>query len=231
MGMTVTLRESADPCYFKEYMFKLLDIFPQIDEVLICSGYYQEEKPYTDDQGNRQISSYKATLDIDSQHNNMQRRFPMLQRITTVGIKDDFDSDWGISYRNFVSDLRQCMAPARVKAYYDNDKKWHAKEMIMLAEGRAIAGIVGSSNITQPAYGLKFNGDYNIEADTFIYDAEFDLAMGQFAAVLRENDDTAFIIVGQNNAAATGGSETAILDRQYRKIMGLLSDRARFSEF
>ena len=231
MGMTVTLRDSSNPCYYKEYMFKLLDTFPQIDEILICSGYYQENKPYTDVNGNRGISNYRATMDADSNHNNMLRRFPGLARVTTVGIKDDFNGDWGISYQNFVANLREYMGADRVSAYYDNENKWHAKEMIMLANGRAVAGIIGSSNITQPAYGITYNGGYNIESDTFIYDSDYNVEMEQFAVALREGDDDVFIIVGQNNAAVTGGSETAILDRQYRKIMGMLQDQVRFTAF
>lgn len=61
--------------------------------------------------------------------------------------------------------------------------------------------------------------------------ADYNVEMEQFAVALREGDDDVFIIVGQNNAAVTGGSETAILDRQYRKIMGMLQDQVRFTAF
>ena len=227
MGMTITLRDTQTPCYFKEYLFKFLDAFDEIDEILLCSGYFQELKPYIDDDGNKKVGSFRATLEIDSNRNNMVKRFPALKRITTVGIKDDLNSNWGVSYQNFVNSLRTCMGPDKVKAYHDNSNRWHAKEMILLRNGRAVAGIVGSSNITRPAYGSYL--DFNIEADTFIYDSSVDDQMQELAMTIRNGNDDAFIIVGNNNPEANGGSETMVLDRQYSKIMNILKDNNRFT--
>ena len=227
MGMTITLRDTQTPCYFKEYLFKFLDAFPNIDEILLCSGYFQELKPYIDDDGKEKTDSFRATLEIDPNRNNMVKRFPALKRITTVGIKDDLDSHWGVSYQNFVESLRTCMGKDKVKAYYDTSKNWHAKEMILLCNGRAVAGIVGSSNITKRAYGSY--PKFNIEADTFIYDPSADDQMQELAMAIRKENNDAFIIVGNNNQTANDGSETMVLDKQYEKIMKILQDKNFFT--
>ena len=153
MGMIITLRDSSDKSYFKEIMLDLFNKFT-VDEVLICSGYFQEELPYKDKNNKQQVSTYKATLDIDSNHQNLVTKLRNVDRITTVGIKADAGSCWNTSYRNFVQNLRNSLGTDVVTAYVDKDGSWHAKEMIMLYQGHAVAGIIGSC-ITR-GWGRRF---------------------------------------------------------------------------
>lgn len=228
MGMIITLRDSSDKSYFKEIMLDLFNKFT-IDEVLICSGYFQEELPYKDKNNKQQVSTYKATLDIDSNHQNLVTKLRNVDRITTVGIKADAGSYWNTSYRNFVQNLRNSLGTGVVTAYVDKDGSWYAKEMIMLYQGHAVAGIIGSSNFTKAAYGSYQNQNYNIEADTIIYKSEVDTAMAQLAAVLREDGgEDSFIIVAPYDANQNNGDETDLLDKQYQRVMDMVTDPEKF---
>jgi hypothetical protein len=68
-------------------------------------------------------------------------------------------------YRNFIQDLRASGVP--VTPFYAPKKNWHAKVAIRMAAHRPIAALVGSSNLTGPAYGE--NRNWNFEADVLIW--------------------------------------------------------------
>lgn len=231
MGMIITLRDSSDTSYFKEIMLEIFNVF-SIDEVLICSGYFQENKPYRDKQNKQKVSSYQVTVDQNSNHESLLTQLNGIDKITTVGIKGDFGSDWDKSYRNFVQNLRDNLGPNVVKAYADKSGSWHAKEMIMLYQGHAVAGIIGSSNFTKPAYGSFKDQSYNIEADTVIYKSDGDKKMSRLVSVLREDGgEDSFLIVAPYDAKLNGGDEVDLLDKQYRKVMNMIVDPDKFDMF
>lgn len=231
MGVIITLRDSSDTSYFKEIMLEIFNVF-SIDEVLICSGYFQENKPYRDEHNNLQISRYQVTVDKNSNHESLLTHLNGIEKITTVGIKGDPGSDWDTSYRNFVQSLRDKLGPNVVKAYADKSGSWHAKEMIMLYQGHAVAGIIGSSNFTRPAYGSFKNQNYNIEADTVIYKSDVDEEMSHLISVLREDGgEDSFLIVAPYDANLNGGDEVELLDKQYRKVMKMIADSDKFDTF
>lgn len=231
MGMIITLRDSANTSYFKEIMLEIFDKF-MIDEVLICSGYFQENKPYKDDDDNLMIGSYKATLDVNSNHKNLITQLRGVEKITIVGIKGDDSGYWNVSYKNFVQDLRNNLGTNVVTAYADKSGSWHAKEMIMLYQGHAVAGIVGSSNFTRAAYGSFPNQNFNIEADTTIYRSDMDGDMRRFVSVLRENgEEDSFLIIAPYDANLNGGDEVQLLDKQYQKVMDMIADSEQFDRF
>lgn len=231
MGMIITLRDSSDISYFKEIMLKIFNEFT-IDEVLICSGYYQENKPYRDENDNLQIGSYRVTLDINSNHENLITQLSRVEKITTVGIKGSSGSDWDVSYRNFVENLRYSLGKDVVDAYVDKSGSWHAKEMIMLYQGHAVAGIIGSSNFTRAAYGSFPNQNCNIEADTIIYRSDADTSMAQLVSVLREDrGEDSFLIVAPYDASLNNGDEVDLLDKQYQKVKSMITDPEKFDRF
>lgn len=232
MGMIIALRDSNDQSHFKEIMLELFDKFG-IDEVLICSGYYQEELPFIDNKTNKVlISKYKVTLDVNSAQENLIMKLRGIPRITTVGIKGTAGSFWDTSYRNFVSDLRSNLGPDVVNAYADKSGSWHAKEMIMLSGGHAVAGIIGSSNFTKRAYGSFPNQEFNVEADTIIYESSADEDMAYLVSALREDGgEDSFLIVAPYDSRLNHGTEVSLLDKQYQKIMGMLDDKDKFERF
>ncbi|BCC56114.1 hypothetical protein FO499_21235 [Bacillus anthracis] len=61
-------------------------------------------------------------------------------------------------YLQFVTDLRTHGSASgifTVNAYREVQDKWHAKVAIKVKDGEPIAAIIGSSNLTIPAYGEK----------------------------------------------------------------------------
>jgi hypothetical protein len=61
-------------------------------------------------------------------------------------------------YQQFVNDLRShgsTVGAFTVDAYREVQDKWHAKVAIKVKHGEPIAAIIGSSNLTVPAYGEK----------------------------------------------------------------------------
>ncbi len=231
MGMIITLRDSSDKSYFKEIMLEIFNKF-MIDEVLICSGYYQEEKPYKDNKGITHVNNYKVTKDANSNHENLITQLSKVEKITTVGIKGNSGSEWDTSYKNFVDSLRNNLGTNIVDAYADKSGSWHAKEMIMLYKEHAVAGIIGSSNFTKAAYGSFPNQNYNIEADTIIYRSDADTSMAQLVSVLREDGgEDSFLIVTPYDASLNNGDEVDLLDKQYRKVKSMITDPEKFDRF
>jgi hypothetical protein len=76
------------------------------------------------------------------------------------------DPRWEDFYRNFV--LRLSQAGLRVKPFIAPRRNWHAKIAIRLCNGKPIAALIGSSNLTGPAYRLNWH-KWNFESDVLIW--------------------------------------------------------------
>jgi hypothetical protein len=81
--------------------------------------------------------------------------------------------DWFQYYRNFVGAL--AAAGVRVDAFVAPRLNWHAKVAVRLDNGgMAAAAIVGSSNLTGPAY-RESGGNWNYECDVTLWRSELSL--------------------------------------------------------
>jgi hypothetical protein len=70
-------------------------------------------------------------------------------------------------FGRFANALKAIVPNTRAFQPTVNTDKWHAKVALLLKGGAPVAGIVGSSNLTRPAYGLL--GPYwNYECDVII---------------------------------------------------------------
>ena len=120
------------------------------NSLLLCSGYVQE------DTGGR----FKILYDL----------LPVIKTgcaggtITTVAGK--LDVTWEPRYRNFVARLQS--AGLTVRPYCAPKKNWHAKIALRLDGDQPVAGIVGSSNLTRPAYDAPYDW-WNFEGDILIW--------------------------------------------------------------
>ena len=80
---------------------------------------------------------------------------------------------WETKYRTFFNRLRQ--AGINATAFIAPGRNWHAKIALRLDKtGKPIAGIVGSSNLTGPAYREKYS-NWNYEADVVLWKPTADL--------------------------------------------------------
>lgn len=121
------------------------------DNAIICSGYFQEALGVRG-------TSYRASQEPGFIQALTRNEIALI----TVGI---YNSSWKTSYVNFRDSLR--MAGVNVAARYVRDLRWHAKVFILSHGQDPIFGIVGSSNITRPAFGtIK---DFNYECDVVIW--------------------------------------------------------------
>ena len=230
MGIFFTLRRDGAESLFKKFMLDMLDAI-QPEEILLCSGYFQENKPYDDENGNKCYSSYQVTTDSDYNNLTICDVLSNTQQITLVGSKDDAQGYWGESYTSFYHNLRNSLGVDRVKAYRDKLNHWHAKEMLMLSNHMVIAGIIGSSNLTRPAYGSNYPPTYNIEADTYIYSDVYDQSVRVLLNQVQDGVNSSSIIVASYSPSLNGGrDECAKLQEHYDHIMAQINNVDLFDE-
>jgi len=146
VGIKIFLRKTGKQNCFRAVATE----FPKVatvDELILCSGFFQEDR-----------WGYFASLENDfssTLHNNNVK-------VTTYGIHN---SQWTTSYINFVNNLRS--AGVNVNAKRKASMRWHAKILIYKYKGAPIVGIIGSSNITRPAFAIT--PPFNYESDVLLY--------------------------------------------------------------
>lgn len=154
MPIKVTLRKNRHKSPFRELLIRLLTS-PYGDSSILCSGYiWQDNTPgkynVLDDGLRSAIITGCATGKLITVAGKFsQRKYRYL-------------------YGNFVNDL--VSNGVNVQALYAPQKNWHAKIAIRLSKKRPVAALIGSSNLTGPAYGInRGKWNWNYEADVLIW--------------------------------------------------------------
>jgi len=155
MGIAITLRKDVDTSHFRRYLLHLIQT-PNTNRLLLCSGYISEGTYYSvlDDQLLNAITSAcsgrkKEVVTIAGRfYNNRQ------------------GEQWRNKYERFIQ--RVDGAHVKVKPYIAPEGNWHAKVAMKLKDDNPVAGIIGSSNLTGPAY-REGGRSYNYECDTVIW--------------------------------------------------------------
>ncbi|MBE5841224.1 MAG: hypothetical protein E7304_07460 [Butyrivibrio sp.] len=209
MGLLLTVRSTDTTSYFKEIMHEMFHVF-QPDEILLCSGFYQEKhstySPY-----------YQVSLDVSSAGVDLEHLLSHIEKVTLVGIHGS-NTEWLDSYKNFYMNIKK--KNPKIVAYKSKDNNWHAKIMIFRRNGKSVACIIGSSNMTKSAYESKAGINFNIESDVYIYDNSKDVEMLNIATTLRSRESTSSIIVGNYSPQMNGNlSEVEIIDDYYNNII------------
>jgi len=149
MPVKIVLRKRYDFSPFRRILNLLLQA-PLGDTVLLCSGYIWQP-------------SRRYNILNDGLRNAILNGCANGELITVAGkFNPGYYSNF---YHNFINDLRRNI---KVRAYYAPRKNWHAKVALRLANNRPVAGIIGSSNLTRPAYGENWR-NWNYEADVLIW--------------------------------------------------------------
>lgn len=154
MPIRITLRTNRDFSPFREMLHRLITL-PDADDLILCSGYIWEPGE-TDKYPNYKI--------LDDGLLTVLQRGCMDKKIVTIAGK--LDERWLNFYKNFIRRLRQ--VGLQVTPYFAPKRNWHAKVAIRLKNGIPVAGIVGSSNLTGPAYG-EDRRNWNFESDVLIW--------------------------------------------------------------
>lgn len=118
------------------------------DEALMCSGFFQENRTST------YCASSESGFAASCVRNNV--------KLITVGIHN---RQWLDSYKSFQTNL--LLAGVNANCKYKSGNKWHAKVFIALKQGKPLLGIIGSSNITRPAFSSS--APFNRECDVIIW--------------------------------------------------------------
>lgn len=153
MGILIFLRTNKKISYFRRYLLKLINS-PTSDKLLLCSGYIWEYSNYS-------ILNDELLNAISSQN---------VEVITVAGMLSG-QGNWENKYKSFVKRLKS--NNIKVVSYKAKKKNWHAKVAIKLNGEDPIAGLIGSSNLTAPAY-RENHGRFNYEADVLIWDPRYD---------------------------------------------------------
>jgi hypothetical protein len=150
MPVRLTLRSNKDFSPFRE-MLKWLIEAPVGDSMLLCSGYIWEPR-----------WGYRV---LDDELLVSIKKGCTSGKIVTVAGKLENEM-WRDFYGNFVHRLRS--SGVSLESYVAPEHNWHAKIAMRLKEDVPVAAIVGSSNLTGPAYRLDPE-NWNFEGDVLIW--------------------------------------------------------------
>ncbi len=150
MPLKITLRQDYSLSYFRHLM-RLLLTSPIGDSAIICSGYVSEGPRYS------VLSDGLLNL-IDQGCTNGE--------VTTVA--GMFENEYPQYLQTYCDFVRRLRTIKNVHSYRSTLNNWHAKVAIRTQAGNPVAAIIGSSNLTGPAYGESIHR-WNIEADVLLW--------------------------------------------------------------
>jgi len=161
MPIRLTLRTKKDVSPFREMLHWLITSIHG-GTVVLCSGYIWE--PCGANSGCTNYSVLQDGLLSSLISGNPDK-------VITVAGKFS-QTQWRYYYHNFVNALSRHF---QTTAFIAPRRNWHAKIAIRLdGKGKPIAALVGSSNLTGPAYGIK-RRNWNFEGDVLIWAPRSDL--------------------------------------------------------
>lgn len=185
MGLMIFLRKRAQMNRFRDILIDSINSGAG-NRVILCSGFFQEGEKY-------QASIERSFAEV------LQSRSI---EITTIGIHN---YNWLQKYKNFRNSLLS--AGVNVTAKYTSNLKWHAKIFILKNNTNPVLGIIGSSNITRPAF--SDDTPFNYEADIVLWSNEnriIDRMMKRIVEIIRQDtDDSHEVITTDYNPERNNG--------------------------
>jgi hypothetical protein len=144
MGLIILLRRDLTINRFRDVIIGALSSGVGTHAIM-CSGFFQEDKKY-------QASSEA----------NFTSAAKSLVEFKTIGV---YDYSWMNSYRNFIKSM--VIAGVNIKAYSKIGQRWHAKIFILKKDNVPLFAVIGSSNITRPAFSCI--PPFNWESDVVMW--------------------------------------------------------------
>jgi hypothetical protein len=152
MSIQITLRRDKEFSPFRKQLLEICSI-PGHGDLVLCSGYIWESTGY-------------SVLDDDLLR-AMRSGLAGNQIICVAGKLAITPVNWVQHYKDFVAKLRA--QGIKVTAYIAPKRNWHAKIAVRLDKaGQPIVAMVGSSNLTGPAYGEN-RYSWNYECDVTLW--------------------------------------------------------------
>ncbi len=176
MSLLIIFRKQASINKFQQLVLDIINSGIG-EEIIICSGFFQEDKTYSVSMENH----FKCSIC----NNNM--------KITTIGVHNRM---WKKRYKRFRDNFKLCGID--IKTLLSKNFHWHAKVLIVKRNDIPIFGIIGSSNMTRPAFGTST--PFNFEADVVLWDKSIQQIdkICQAQTELITNDNSGFIYSDYN---------------------------------
>lgn len=152
MPIRITLRTTKEFSPFRVMLQRLIAL-PDTDSLILCSGYIWEPE----------LGYYDYSILDDELLTALEIGCQRSEVVTIAGKLEGFWLDY---YKRFVRRLRG--AGLSIKPLVAQRKNWHAKVAIRLKGDTPVAAIIGSSNLTGPAYGID-RPRWNFESDVLIW--------------------------------------------------------------
>lgn len=118
---------------FREIILNSISSFKS-SKVIICSGFFSE--------GKRFKLSQEGNFANIIKNNNID--------LITIGV---YSKLWQYIYQNFINAVKKIVG-VKFTAYLSR-QKWHAKVFFLKKESNYLITIIGSSNMTSSAFGMK----------------------------------------------------------------------------
>lgn len=151
MPINIMLRTSGSTSPFRNHLLQLCSM-PHGDELILCSGFFQEVR------GGYRILSDQLLAAI--------QQSGQISKVELYGCMNSWS--WPARYAAFRRRLTR--AQFQVRAFQARNHQWHAKIAMRLVNGKPIAAIIGSSNLTRPPFGIAPMPSWNYECDVTIWD-------------------------------------------------------------
>jgi hypothetical protein len=169
--VAIILRKAQAINRFREIILRSFQE-PRLNDIILCSGFFQ-------DRSNYQASGCFAKA---------APYLPCVKKVTSIGL---YNAIWRKDYDAFTNGLRSikcpCGKPINVEKRRVARDHWHAKVFIASESNRPALGIIGSSNITNRAFGPSAH--WNYEADVVLWNAGSSVASAIVGGVLEGFDD------------------------------------------
>lgn len=161
MGMQILHRKYAFDNPFRRALCQLMSL--EGDTLILSTGFATDSI----------FNSYNRTDFIDSIKNGfVNTKNP--QVIAIGGMLRNQSSR--NEFEAFLNEFSKALTAYNytLKFYRANNDKWHSKVALKLKNGRPFAGIIGSSNLTGPAFSVYTNNTnystyFNYESDIYIW--------------------------------------------------------------
>lgn len=147
MGIAITLRDQVGVNHFRDLLIGSIRSGAGTS-ALLCSGFFQE--------GFR--SSYLASKETHFSKELANSKVAL----TTVGVHN---YGWFRAYKSFRNNM--LAAGVNISCFRSPGMRWHAKVFILSSNDQPVFGIIGSSNITRPAFSTT--NPFNRECDVFLW--------------------------------------------------------------
>lgn len=211
LGVAIVLRTKSQPNNFRNTLLSVISD-SKINKVFMTYPYFYENKPYKctmiDDitgEEYEQIKSAKySVLDDGFLGHSLANCILNRTDFTVVTISSKSSEMWKKSYENFAHKLYNKIQGSRknikYEAYYTEKEKekLHAKIFIGCVNNEPAFLVIGSSNLTNNAFGTFEN--FNYEADVILWDDQ----KYKFDYSILQSDELVPIIATANTPGVEG---------------------------